>query len=366
MKFFLTLPILLVVAGCDPGVTTAPSDELAISEIQGDSPASLLAGQNVTVRGVVTGDFQDDDADRQNNLGGFYLQSVRDDGDPGTSEGLFVFDRKGGGPDVAVGDLVRVSGIVEERFFETQLTANSIEKIGTAEVSATDLSLPANAITENSDGNLIADLERFEGMLVQVPLTLYVQDLANLERYGEILLAPVPRQLQFTSTQEPDPAAYREHRARVAAQTLMLDDGRAQQNLHPVRYADALQGRAPRLGDAVDGVQGVLRFSRGSGPNGLETWRLVPTAEPRFAVRNPRPAAPGVKGDVVVASINLLNYFSTLDAGNARCGPLRDAGCRGAESDAELARQRVRTANAINQSGADVVGLMELENNERE
>lgn len=365
MKFIPPLLAMILLGACDADVAAPPGTDLAIHEIQGSGSASALVGQYVTTTGVVSGDFQDDDADAARNLGGFFLQSLEADNNPLTSEGLFVFDRKANGVDVHAGDIVRVQGIVEERFGETQLTANKLERAGSAAVHAVELRLPGRATVENSDGLDIADLEAYEGMLVSIPQRLYVQDLGGLERFGEIVLASAARQFSFTSRNAPDPDAYRAHRKKVAAQRLVLDDGRAVQNAQPLAYVggDGFEGRAPRLGDATEGLQGVLRFSRGSGPHGTETWRLMPTATPRFSVRNPRPEPPQLQGDVIVASVNLLNYFSTIDDGSARCGPAQDVQCRGAESTEELQRQRLRTANAINQSGADVVGLMELENN---
>ncbi|MBT8083701.1 MAG: ExeM/NucH family extracellular endonuclease [Woeseia sp.] len=345
----------------------APKDYNPISSIQGTGAASPLAGERASTRGIVTGDFQDGDANTQNNLGGFFLQSLAPDQDNRTSEGLFVFDRNAKGTDVGVGDIVTVSGSVEERFGETQLKADAVAIIGKGNATATELRLPAAGTVHNSDGTVVADLEHLEGMFLQVPQRLFVQDLAGLERYGEILLSTEERQFQFTEREQPDAAGYRKHRQRVAAQVLMLDDGRVVQNASPVRYIgdSGSAGRAPRLSDAAESLQGVLRYSRGSGPNGLETWRLMPTSAPRFVVRNPRPEPPAIDAPIIVASFNLLNYFSTIDSGKNRCGPALDQGCRGAESAREFKRQRQRTANAIEQSGASIVGVMELENNAR-
>ena len=63
-----------------------------------------------------------------------------------------------------------------------------------------------------------------------------------------------------------------------------------------------------------------------------------------------------------MASFNVLNYFTTLDApGEPLCGPnLLD--CRGAHSEAELARQRDKIVAALSEIDADVVGLIEIEN----
>ncbi|MEE1941591.1 endonuclease/exonuclease/phosphatase family protein [Streptomyces sp. TRM 70361] len=77
-----------------------------IHDIQGTTRVSPLAGEQVSeVSGVVTGV-------RAYGSRGFWMQDTAPDADPATSEGLFVFT--GSAPQVAVGDLVRVSGTVGE------------------------------------------------------------------------------------------------------------------------------------------------------------------------------------------------------------------------------------------------------------
>ena len=102
-----------------------------ISAVQGSGAESPLAGQSVTVEGVVVGDFQDDEV-AFSDLGGFYVQEEADDedGDPATSEGVFVF-----APDavnVSEGDLVRVSGTVTEFNGLTELTDVTVQVCGTS------------------------------------------------------------------------------------------------------------------------------------------------------------------------------------------------------------------------------------------
>jgi predicted extracellular nuclease len=59
----------------------------------------------------------------------------------------------------------------------------------------------------------------------------------------------------------------------------------------------------------------------------------------------------------------VLNYFTTLDTGPSICGPSGTLGCRGANSAAELDRQRDKIVSALVAIDADVVGLVEIENN---
>ena len=130
------------------------------------------------------------------------------DGDPQTSEGIFVFSPAA--PDVNVGDLVQVTGTVAEYVTsggassQTQLASSpSVTVLGTAPLPAlTDVSLPVAAFS---------DLEPYEGMRVRFAQPLVIAEYFNFDRFGEIVLAlPLPgqdRPYQPTSVVEPGAAA---------------------------------------------------------------------------------------------------------------------------------------------------------------
>jgi predicted extracellular nuclease len=65
---------------------------------------------------------------------------------------------------------------------------------------------------------------------------------------------------------------------------------------------------------------------------------------------------------VLVASFNVLNYFTTLDDSGPICGPSADQGCRGADNAFEFVKQRDKLITAITELDAHVVGVIELEN----
>ena len=97
--------------------------------------------------------------------------------------------------------------------------------------------------------------------------------------------------------------------------------------------------------------------------SGTVDYRLQPVSAPVFTRANARTAAPEpVGGTVKVASMNVLNYFTTLDTGAPVCGPAHNQDCRGANTPAELTRQRDKILAALIAIDADVVGLMEIEN----
>ena len=224
--------------------------------------------------------------------------------------------------------------------------------------------LPAGASTQNADGDLIADLERFEGMLVEFADTLTVTHLRNLERFGEVMLSQGGRLFQFTNDHRPDTEGYAAHRELLARRSIVLDDGLRTQNPDVIHYlhAGSTSDYAIRLGDTTSGLTGNLRYSRGAGGDGTATWRLMPTENPEFVQENPRPGAPSLGGSIRIGSFNLLNFFTTLDRAGNRCGPGKSS-CRGANSRAEYERQLAKTVTALLMSDADVMGLTELENN---
>ena len=375
MKFMMIIMGMLAFTACGGGSGTAPAVPISsvpnassIAAVQGSGSSSPLVGQVVSVSGIVTGDFQENDADETSNLGGFYLQQDTPDGDAGTSDGVFVFDGLNPSLDISVGDRVTVRGEVQEYFGETQIIDPGITVTGKGVIQPVDIDLPVATGIINSDGDPLADLERFEGMLVRFPQSLTVTDVYNLERYGAVTLAQGGRLYQFTNSERPDPAGYAAHKVSNARRVIELDDGLRASNPAVIRYLTA--GSAPdfsiRTGDAITGVTGTLRFSRGSGGDGDATWRLMPTTAPRFDPLNPRPGAPNTDGNLRVASFNVLNFFSTVDNGASICGPQRNEDCRGADSIAEQRRQLQKTVTALALLDADIVGLMELENNSTE
>ncbi|MFD4551446.1 endonuclease/exonuclease/phosphatase family protein [Streptomyces sp. NPDC058466] len=87
--------------------TPAHADTVHIHDIQGTTRISPLAGTKVTdVAGIVTG------VRTYGSSKGFWIQDPDPDGNPATSEGVFVFTSST--PKVAVGDSVTVSGTVSE------------------------------------------------------------------------------------------------------------------------------------------------------------------------------------------------------------------------------------------------------------
>jgi len=372
MRYMATIFCVSCVVACSGGSGTAPAvpimppaGSISIADVQGNGSSSPLVGQMVSVSGIVTGDFQDDDADETSNLGGFYVQQESPDEDATTSDGVFVFDGNNPATDVAVGDRVDVQGTVSEYFGETQITTPTVNIVGSGSVQPTDVTLPADDTVTNSDGDLIADLERYEGMLLRFPQVLSVTNLRDLERFGAVGLSQGGRLYQFTNMNTPGSSGYAAHKAANARRSIELDDGQRLSNPAMLRYLNVGNSAdySIRTGDSIAGFTGNLRYSRGSGGNGDELWRLMPTTGLLFDATNPRPGNPSVGGNLRVASFNVLNFFSTIDTGQSVCGPQGNENCRCADSAQELDRQLTKIVSALAPMDADIVGLIELENN---
>ena len=326
-----------------------PPDPVArlIHEIQGAGPASPLDGTGVVVEAVVVGDFPGTAA-----LRGFYLQEedAQVDANPLTSEGIFVFDATFG-VDVAVGDLVEVTGTVDEFNGSTQIgavTSVSVISSGNSVTPAT-VTLPVTAL---------ADLEAFEGMSVHLPQTLTISEFFNYDRFGEIVLS-TERQFQPTALFEPGSAEANQLAAANPLSRITVDDGRTSQNPDPAIHPNGEVFNLDNLfrgGDTVTNVTGVLDFAFG-------LYRVHPTAGADYTAQNPRPAQhKAVGGTLEVAASNVLNYFSTIDTGVFICGPLENQECRGADDAEEFTRQKDKIVSSLAAIDADVVGLMEIEN----
>ena len=329
-----------------------------IYEVQGNGFASPIDGTLVDVEGIVTGDFQD-------GLAGFTIQDESGDGDIATSDGIFVYSSS---PDVNIGDYVRVSGYVDEYGdpFENQ-TLTEITGVTDLEICSsgysitpTPLSLPLAAI---------ADLEAYEGMLVTFPQSLYITEYYNFDRYGEIVVA-AERQFQPTALYEPGSPEAAQLLDLNLRSRIKVDDGRGSQNPDPALHPNGSTFDLTNLfrgGDVLTNLTGVVDYYYDDYYD-VGEYKIQPTMGADYINANSRPPAPDdVGGTLKVASFNVLNYFTTLDDGvNDICGPSGDMECRGADTALEFTRQRDKIIAALTAIDADVVGLIEIENNEYE
>lgn len=322
--------VLLMVVALLPGVAGAAplcgSDFTPIYDIQGSGDASPYDGQVVTTEGVVTVDLQ-----LTSEIRGFFLQDRKGDKDVATSDGIFVFHQDTWGYDVSVGQHLRVTGTVSEFFGDTELgSLTDVVECGTRSVNAT----PIDARTFN------ANPERYEGMFMKFTGSYSVTDTFNLHRFGEVWLADDGVVEQPTNEFPGGSADMHAMALDGMAQSVLLDDGSRFSNPADIPYT-SVDGTL-RLGDRTVNPSGGIQYSFGQ-------YRIQPQGDLTFKNKNRRPDAPDVKGNVVVTSFNVLNYWTTL-------------GGRGAETQESLDIQTAKLVDAIRGTEADIVALQEVEN----
>jgi predicted extracellular nuclease len=329
-----------------------PATPYAIHDVQGAGSTSPVDGTRVIIDGIVVGDFQNNAGGDDGDLGGFFVQEPDSDvdADTRTSEGIFVFDG-GGTVDVVAGDLVTVTGTVDEFNGLTEIT--SVEVV-TVLSSGNPLPAPTSLVLPASDDMR----ESVEGMYVTLPQDLVITEYFNFDRFGEIVVA-TDRQPTPTAVVEPGPEAVALE-AEQALARITVDDGRTSQNPDPAIHPNGAifdLGNRFRGGDTVTNITGVMQYS-------FDLWRIQPTEGADYTVTNPRPIEPPVSnGSLTVASFNVLNYFNTIDDGtNDICGPDLSQECRGADDQEERVRQLDKIVAAMSDIDADVFGIIEVEN----
>ncbi len=349
----------LSVAAVAPGFTP-------IYSIQGAGATSGQLGTRTT-RGVVT----------QVNNNGYYIQDPVGDGNPATSDGIFVFTNSA--PFVSPGQEVQVTGTVTE--FNTGAATNALTAAnpvteftnltstvftGSGSITPTVITLPV--ATQG-------DLERYEGMLVQIDTPLTASQNFFQGRYGQVTLSANGRLIKPTNLYRPGTALALSQQDLNARSSIMLDDGSSLQNPDPTPYIGA--DNTLRAGDTLPaGLTGVIDYGLATNINtGLAMYRIHPATPPVFTRSNPRTSTPpAVGGNVKVASFNVLNFFTTFTNGNTAgglTGQVCTQGsdtpsaslCRGANNLAEFNRQRAKIVQAMAAINADVFGLMEIQNN---
>ncbi len=316
--------------------------------MQGSGPSSPLTGTMVDVEAVVVGVFQ-----KHGELGGLFVEEEDPDQDQDaqTSEGLFVLTAWPAQP----GDLVRLRGTVTEFKGLTEL-----HRVTRLQVCAHTATLPTPAIAHLPVASA-RQLEAVESMRVSLPQPLVVTDLHQLWQFGELVVSS-KRLVQPTQVVAPGEAAVKV--AQLNRQDrLIIDDGRTgrylrvsvlgQDNAMPFSAANPI-----RTGQEISGLTGVMHY-------GFGHYRLQPTQP--FQIKsagNSRTEKPNpIGGTLRVGVFNVLSYFSTLDRSGPVCGPAHKQSCRGARNPLEQQRQLEKLVAAVHAIDADILALVELENN---
>jgi len=322
-----------------------------ICDVQGRAHASSLAGQSVTLTGIVTSVARDSATGHAL----ITLQSAPSDEDssPLTSEALFV--RLDDGPRPAPGDLLRVAGRLKEYNpggvdsnlrFTTLMASSPAELLGRRALprpvllGAQGRAVPAGSIDDDTRGSIgsrpgpfdpgsdaIDFFESLEGMRVALPDALAVDATS---KYGELVLLP-------------DAGAASESLAGVALviaegdfnpERVMVQGGRWLDGDFPVPQVDA--------GARFDGpFVGVMSYSYGN---------------PKIMLTQPAPAVLAPDADVAA---DTRVGLGPVPVGHARMVGYNVENLSPASDPARMARLGRHIAQDL--GGPDLVALQEVQ-----
>ncbi|WP_456296362.1 ExeM/NucH family extracellular endonuclease [Vibrio sp. AK197] len=339
----------------------------AIQDIQGEGATSPLIPDGVYitdeeyfVEGVVS-------AVTTGLTRGFYLQALSDDGNPLTSEGLFVYTGQTTS-DLEPGDVVCAKGQVQEYYNLTQLSVGNNQWVVESQQSAPQAQ-PIEVI--ESDQSFADTLERYEGMLVSLPQSLDMRVTRTFSYDYDASrnnMVVAQGQLNYQPNQHfaAGSAESLQASADNADRRLFVESDQRTSNATIPYYpdfglTDADQDGSTedhiRVDDTLVGAEGVISYS-------YDEYRLIVTNQldsSYFVHNSPRTEAPTVSddGDLRIASFNVLNYFNSPFGGDSN----QFGSNRGAESYEEFEVQQAKIVAAIAALDADIIGLMEIENN---
>ncbi|MCI0756390.1 endonuclease/exonuclease/phosphatase family protein [Teichococcus vastitatis] len=333
--------------GEEPDEPEAPTTT-EIYTIQGNEQRSGLEDQVVTTRGIVT-------AVDTNGGRGFYIQSAIGDGDDATSDAVFVFTNAA--PTVQVGQLVEVTGTVDE-YLPSGAARGSLP---TTQIAATtsgaynvvdgdpDASI-APTLIGGTDGRLpptedlaagAAFFESLEGMLVTLKAPTAVSPTSG---FGEI----------YTAVAGPDGQPF--GTGFSARGTLNIDGGAsdfgdtntAGGDFNPERFQidpdtgvlPGFEAPAVDVGARLGDVTGVVNYDFGQ-YQVVPTQAVTVTAE--STLERETTQLTGASASMTVATYNAEN----LDPGDG------------------AARFSIIAAEILNNLGApDIVALQEVQDND--
>lgn len=356
-------PFACEVDGQEPAFTT-------IQEIQGEGASSpfidgypYITTEDHFVTGVVS-------AVTTGLTKGFYLQALENDGNDKTSEGLFIHTDVAD-TELKAGDVVCVKGKVQEYYSNTQLSsdANSYVKTGTSNASlVTPLTI--------KEGETLRDaLERHEGMQVELSSASELFVTRNFSydydsRRNNMMLsheAPLFKPTQLHAAESD--AAVILAKENAANRIYLESDSKAPNGQIPYfpTFAQDLDQNGSseqhiRLGSRVEGLHGVVAYSyneyRLIATNEVDSSNFVTSGDDFDVARKAAPAI--ADSDLRVASFNVLNYFTSV-ADSGHDNPTGQN--RGATNLDEFLIQQAKIVSAMNKMDADIIGLMEVENN---
>jgi len=268
-------------------------DAFTIMEIQGTGQFSPHVGKTAMTSGIVTA-FSANGRD-------MWIQDPAGDGDPATSDGIFVDDADRL-PGVSVGDHVVIAGEIEEQQFAPALPLTRIDDTVLIDVLSTGNPLPAPVALTDLPNVSIPDgidfWEALEGMRVSVENGRVV---APTSRFGEFGM--------LTKKDAKPGSGYEPSVKQILLRSLgpnMVDYNPERILVDDATVADAIQVRP---GDKVESLVGIVDYTFGM-------YKLQPTEFVVDAKGLPGGTVSrrsGGKGDTTITTYNVENLFDLLD-----------------------------------------------------
>ncbi len=321
-----------------------------LSEVQGTGQQSPLKGKLVVVEGVVTHALQKE-------YKGFWLQQTNKN----QARGVFVYHTKN---KVSAGQTVRLLGRVAEYQTLTEIkNVSALQVCKAANPSdipqAVELTLPVASLQQ---------LEQLEGMLIKLSQPLIVSDLFGagygLGNYGQFAVSS-KLHYQPTELHTADYVIAHNLLAEKAKDYLLIDDGSAKPYPSYIPFPNAKgfsANNSIRIGDRLNTtagnvIEGVLHAYK-------QHYILIPRLDLKrhsLAIKSadwPKKPVIDARSNIVIASMNLGNYFNGFNGSSGKGFPTS----RGAKTYAGFVMQQQKIVAALSAINADIIALMELEN----
>ena len=327
---------------------------LSIAEVQGDKYVSPHADKKVTVQGVVT-------ALRRR---GFYIQTPDEkiDDDPKTSEGIYIFTLDPPASNIAIGNLVEVTGFVTEyrpkreryALFLTEITKPKIKIISEENPLPKPILLTETHLKPKGQ---LDQMERFEGMRIKIEELKVVAPTGGFfnRKEGKIKSDGV-----FYGVLPKTPRPFREPGLDALMvlldklpQTLPVFD----MNPELIRVdSNGLNDGVPidvTAGAKIKNLVGIIDYSFRS-----YTFLIDPSVKP--IIENNREfikASPATKNEVTIASFNLENFFDDEENSDLK---RKETKVSSEHFEKRLKKASLAIRNVV--SMPDVLGVIEVEN----
>jgi len=329
----LMLVVILLLSAVPTGLAQAPV--VTIMDIQGSGLSTPYAGQTVQTYGIVTADFQ------ATGKRGFFLQDPVGDGDPATSDGVFVYDRW---VEVDAGDEIVIVGEASEYYDMTQISG----VWGRVTVLSTGNPLPApvelNDLPNESIVDGIAFWEPLEGMLVSVHNAPVV---AATSGYGEFAMLA-------KDDAKPGSGFYPQ-----IQQILIRNLGGENVDYNPERIMvdDSSLDEAINVmpGDRVRSLVGAVDYT-------FSMYKLQPAyfdVKTHNLPKLPASTRSGGFGNVAITTFNVENLFDLVDNPDKD-----DEGSTPSPEDLEVQLAKLALAIQVELELPDIIVVQEVENTE--